>query len=90
MDTHYVESFNNVLLQYVDKGIVFGQKNYLMRINLSILDSNENVDRESTSQKEKLYKRNLTNTYTIDVKKRKTTKYKETLWTDWIKHVCQQ
>ena len=90
MDTHYVESFNNFLLQYVDKRIVFGQKNYLMRIILSILDWNENVDRESTSQKEKLYKRNLTNTYTIDVKKRKTTKYKETLWTDWIKHVCQQ
>ena len=41
-NTHYVESFNNALLQYVDKRIVFGKKNYIMRINIAVLDWNEN------------------------------------------------
>lgn len=48
-DTHYVESFNNCLLQYHDKRIVFGENTYRLRINLSILDWNENVDRRCTS-----------------------------------------
>lgn len=48
-DTHYVESFNNSLLQYHDKRIVFGEQSYRLRSNLSILDWNEHVDRPATS-----------------------------------------
>ena len=48
-DTHYVESFNNALLQYHDKRIVFGIETYEIRINLAILDWNEHVDRPITS-----------------------------------------
>ncbi|KAI8503775.1 Orexin receptor type 2 [Branchiostoma belcheri] len=49
-DTHYVESFNNALLIYHDKRICFGLESYLMRINLAVLDWNENVDRDHTSE----------------------------------------
>ncbi|CAH1242323.1 Hypp6578 [Branchiostoma lanceolatum] len=49
-DTHYVESFNNALLIYHDKRICFGKESYLLRINLAILDWNENVDRDHTSE----------------------------------------
>lgn len=49
VDTHYVESFNNATLVYHDKRISFGEKEYKRRTNLSVLDWNENVDREFTS-----------------------------------------
>ncbi|XP_019625773.1 PREDICTED: uncharacterized protein LOC109471038 isoform X1 [Branchiostoma belcheri] len=48
-DTHYVESFNNAMLVYHDKRITFGRTNYLLRVNLAILDWNEHVDRAHTS-----------------------------------------
>ncbi|XP_066295859.1 uncharacterized protein [Branchiostoma lanceolatum] len=48
-DTHYVESFNNAMLVYHDKRICFGRTNYLLRVNLAILDWNDHVDREYTS-----------------------------------------
>ena len=49
MSTHYVESFNNVVLVYIDKRIHFRNTMYLIKIGLSILDWNENVDRPATS-----------------------------------------
>lgn len=49
VDTHYVESFNNAALIYHDKRITFGAKEYRRRTHMSILDWNENVDREFTS-----------------------------------------
>ena len=49
VDTHYVESFNNVILLYQDKRIKFGDKEYKRRTNLAVLDWNENVDRDFTS-----------------------------------------
>ncbi|XP_066300875.1 uncharacterized protein [Branchiostoma lanceolatum] len=48
-DTHYVESFNNSMLVYHDKRISFGRRNYLLRVNLAILDWNDHVDRDHTS-----------------------------------------
>ena len=50
-DTHWIETFNNALLQYHDKRIVFGRMQYELRINLAILDWNENIDRPTTSLK---------------------------------------
>jgi hypothetical protein len=69
MDTHYVESFNNALLQYVDKRICFGIDSYKMRINFAVLDWNENINRPKTSDIEKGYKRNPTRKFKIPVKK---------------------
>jgi hypothetical protein len=50
-DTHYVESFNNALLQYHDKRIVFGPETYKLRMDLAIIDWNEHVDRPLTSRR---------------------------------------
>lgn len=48
-DTHYVESFNNALLIYHDKRIVFSAMEYKRRTLLASLDWNEHIDREPTS-----------------------------------------
>jgi hypothetical protein len=48
-DTFLVESFNNVVLIYLDKRIHYKDLVYKMRRNLAVLDWNENVSREYTS-----------------------------------------
>ena len=49
MDTHYVESFNNAVLMYIDKRVHYHNSMYNIRIGLAILDWNENVDRPACS-----------------------------------------
>jgi hypothetical protein len=49
-DTHYVESFNNVLNIFQDKRISFTSKEYSKRAHLAVLHWNENVDRGYTSE----------------------------------------
>ena len=44
-----MESYNNSTLIYHDKRITFGEKEYKRRTHLSIIDWNENVDRDYTS-----------------------------------------
>jgi hypothetical protein len=83
MDTHYAESFNNALLQFVDKRISFGFPTYKLRIDLALLDWNENINRDSTSERTVSYKRNPEMTYKIPVKKAKTFHYKEKIWNKW-------
>lgn len=51
MDSYYVESFNNAILQYHDKRINFSKPVYIFRTNLAILDWNEHVNRPFTSTK---------------------------------------
>ena len=48
-DTHYVESFNNVINICQDKRISFSSEEYRMRSYLAVLHWNENVDRAETS-----------------------------------------
>ena len=48
-NTHYVESYNNATLIYHDKQIVFGTAEYARRSYMSIIEWNENVDRECSS-----------------------------------------
>ncbi|XP_070559392.1 uncharacterized protein [Ptychodera flava] len=48
-DTHYVESYNNVVLVYTDKRVVLGNYTYKLRSDMACLDWNENVDRPATS-----------------------------------------
>ncbi len=79
MDTHYVESFNNALLQYVDKRIVFGKLAYVTRINMAILDWNENVDRGFTSQKHVIDAKNPRRNVVKNILKSKTTSFKDSI-----------
>ncbi|CAG2219249.1 unnamed protein product [Mytilus edulis] len=51
MDSYYVESFNNAILQYHDKRINFSKQVYILRTNLAVLDWNEHVNRQTTSLK---------------------------------------
>ncbi|CAH1253420.1 Hypp1174 [Branchiostoma lanceolatum] len=87
VETHYVESFNNALLQYHDKRIVFGRDQYLMRSHLSILDWNEHVDREHTSI---IRRQSATNPRAVEghrVLKRKTNSFKATIWEKYISQI---
>ncbi|CAH1242421.1 ZNF782 [Branchiostoma lanceolatum] len=80
VDTHYVESFNNSLLQYHDKRIVFGKDQYSMRSYLAVLDWNEHVDREYTSITRR---QSATNPRAVEghkVLKRKGNNFKATIW----------
>jgi len=48
-ETHYVESFNNVMNMFHDKRICFSDSQYLARSHLAVCHWNENVDRPYTS-----------------------------------------
>ncbi len=48
-ETHYIESFNNVLNVFQDKRIALSSLQYKMRAQLAVLHWNENVDRPTTS-----------------------------------------
>ncbi|XP_064401110.1 uncharacterized protein LOC135347149 [Halichondria panicea] len=48
-DTYWVESFNHQLLTYLPKCIHFSTETFIMRMNLAVLDWNENVNRSYTS-----------------------------------------
>ena len=88
MDTHYVESFNNALLQYVDKRIVFGKEVYVTRINLAILDWNEHIDRGCTSQRLIVDAKNPRRSSLKPVLKAKTNNFKTTLWLGFLTALC--
>ncbi len=83
-DTHYVESYNNALLQYHDKRICFGKENYLLRTNLAILDWNEHVDRPHTSVREVTDARNPRRKKGLPVHSKKTNNFKQEIWQRWI------
>jgi hypothetical protein len=83
-DTHYVESFNNVLNIFQDKRISFSSEQYGIRAKLATLHWNENVDRKFTSE------------WTKKVTKEKRGKvkrayrkpgygYRRKLWTSYVK-----
>lgn len=82
-DTHYVESFNNALLQYQDKRIgTFSYATYRMRTELAILDWNEHIDRPYTSVKNVVDHRNPRRKVDMKVKKKKT----YTFWNTLLNH----
>ena len=51
LNTHYIESFHNTLLLYVDKRIHYGEKTYEIRTGIGILVWNEHVDRPASAEK---------------------------------------
>ena len=84
-DTHYVESFNNALLQYHDKRIVFGKAAYTLRINLSILDWNEHVDRPVTSVRHAEDVQAPRRQVPLKVHTKKTNDFKKNIWQQWMR-----
>lgn len=78
-DTHYVESFNNVLNIYQDKRIAFSSIDYEFRSKLATIHWNENVDRGYTSE---WHAPSIANrrAKTKFFYKKLTYKYKENLW----------
>ena len=84
IDTHYVESFNNALLQYHDKHIVFGLQNYQLRIHLAILDWNEHVDRDATSEKYEEDPTRPRRKADTKVLCTKTYEFRNTIWQKWM------
>jgi hypothetical protein len=84
-DTHYVESFNNALLQYHDKRVCFSSGAYNMRIHLAVMDWNENVDRPSTSVQHIDDVTAPRRQQGKPVLKRKTYNFRERLWFRWIR-----
>ena len=83
-DSHYVESFNNVLNIFEDKRISFSSQEYHKRAKLACLHWNENVDREFTSEYRKPSAANRHN------KVKKTYKdatycYRDKIWTTFVK-----
>jgi len=83
-DTHYVESYNNAILQYHNKRIAFGDQTYKLRTDLSILDWNENVDRPLTSRQEIQEASNPRRQIGLPVHKKKTYNFKDQLWIRWL------
>ena len=87
MDTFYVESFNNGVLQYHDKQITFSDSTYLFRIQLGIIDWNENVGRPATSTRvsEDICSRRKSNTKVLI---RKTYNWWMTIWLRYADILC--
>ena len=85
MDTHYVESFNNAILVYTDKRVHFGKTVYLMRINLAIMDWNENVDREVSSLRNYVRARNPNSQTPTRILKPKTYRFVEQIWQSFVR-----
>ena len=84
IDTHYVESFNNALLQYMDKRISFGIDTYLLRRNLAVLDWNEHVDRRRISETYLMDATNPRRRKAMPVLSKKTNNFKRVIFQNWI------
>lgn len=88
-DTHYVESFNNVLNIFQDKRINFSSKEYQKRAKLAVLHWNENVDRGYTSEWHKPTAANK-RSKTKKIYKNITYQYRKKLWQRFFKSVINQ
>ena len=86
-DSHWVETFNNALLQYHDKRIVFRKSQYDLRTNLAILDWNEHIGRPATSLKTVIDYKNPRRNLPKRVLKKKTNCFKSNIFSEWIKQI---
>lgn len=85
MDTHFVESFNNAVLQYVDKRICFGKEAYKLRIALAMIDWNEHVGRPATSVRHIEEATNPRRRAGIPNLTQKTNAFKKVIWQRFIR-----
>lgn len=80
-DTFWIESLHLVMLIYAAKRIHFGRADtYEMRIQLAVLDWNENVQREASSLQYYQTSRQPDRIATHRVLTEKTFKFKEEIW----------
>ena len=86
MDTYFVESFNNTMLQYHDKRVDASLQDdtYKFRTNLAILDWNENIgDRKVTSTREFIDARNPRRVCAVRNLRKKQYAFWTELWKDY-------
>jgi hypothetical protein len=86
-DTFWVESFNHALLSYLPKRIHFGDAAYHMRMDIAVMDWNENVDREITSEKQVVDVRRPNRRTPFKCRKAKTDNFRWKVWTRWVHQV---
>ncbi|XP_070190600.1 uncharacterized protein [Littorina saxatilis] len=93
MDTYFVESFNNTMLQYHDKRTdgSLSLESYTLRTHMSILDWNENINsRIVTSLREIQDARNPRRVSARRNLKRKCFDFWTMLWHDYASAILQQ
>jgi hypothetical protein len=83
-DTFWVESFNHQLLMYLPKRIHFGTSTFNMRMNLAVLDWNENVQRAATSERLYWDIRRPDRRTPMKVLVEKTFAFTQYLWTTYL------
>ena len=87
-DTHYIESFHNTILSYLDKRIHFKNLMYCIRIGLAICDWNENVDQTATSMRNPVRVQNPRRRTSVRVLKPKSYQFVTDIWNLFSIHVC--
>ncbi|KAL5509979.1 hypothetical protein EMCRGX_G005436 [Ephydatia muelleri] len=83
-DTFWMESFNHQLLTYLPKRIHFHTNTFKMRMNLAVMDWNENTQRASISHDEYLDVRRPDHHSTYNVLKKKTFQFVRNIWNAYI------
>lgn len=85
-DTYWIESLHFVMLIYAQKRIHFGRADsYKMRMQLAILDWNENLLRETTSEQYYQTSRQPDRIAPHRVLVQKTYKFKDEIWATFYK-----
>eukprot|EP00731_Ephydatia_muelleri_P003407 Em0001g3407a len=83
-DTFWMESFNHQLLTYLPKRIHFHTNTFKMRMNLAVMDWNENTQRASTSHGEYLDVHQPDHHSTYNVLKKKIIQFVRNIWNAYI------
>lgn len=85
IDTHYVESFNNVALIYVDKRVHYHDTMYGLRMGLAVLNWNEHVDRPASSLQMYMRAKNPNQQSCTRVLKPKTNRFVDDIWKEFYR-----
>eukprot|EP00731_Ephydatia_muelleri_P037040 Em0385g1a len=88
-DTYWIESFNHQLITYLSKRVHFGDDTFVIRMNLAVLDWNENVQRAATSHRVYLNARRPDRQAPSRVLRPKTFNFVEHIWEAYI-HLNKQ
>eukprot|EP00731_Ephydatia_muelleri_P025810 Em0017g893a len=88
-DTYWIESFNHQLLTYLSKRVHFGDDTFVIRMNLAVLDWNENVQRAATSHRVYLNARRPDRQAPSRVLRPKTFNFVEHIWEAYV-HLNKQ
>ncbi|XP_068684450.1 uncharacterized protein [Montipora foliosa] len=84
-ETFWIETLHTVMLIYVPKRIHFGDNTYNMRVELAVLDWNENVNREVSSLQMYQHARHPNRLAETRVLVEKTFNFREVIWSRFFK-----